>query len=427
MDTIYKDTLKNGLRVLTVPMKNTETVTALLFVGTGSHYEEKRVSGISHYLEHLFFKGSKKYPTPLIISSILDGVGADYNAFTSEEWTAFYIKLVEDKLELALDVISDFLERPLFTASEIEREKAVILEELHMYYDTPARRVFELLQEELYGDQPAGRDIGGIAKSVKAITRDDVLDYFGKQYRGENMVLVFAGKVNRAKGVRLARKYFDQIPVGAKDIEKRPVARLAPTTPSVRVEKKKTDQAHLALGFPAYSMQDEKRYALAVLCDALGGGMSSRLFTEVREKRGLAYRIRAGMEVGTDYGFTYINGGIAKGKMQDALKVIVDQLGDIKKNSITKEELEKAKNAIEGRVFLGLETSDDIAEFWGSQEVLLDETQTPHEYIKKVKAVTLADVQNVANEVFLKKEARLAIIASGEEPEKLKRILGKLA
>lgn len=426
METITKDKLKNGIRVLTVPMKNTETVTALLFVGTGAHYEEKRVSGISHYLEHLFFKGSKKYPTPLIISSILDGVGADYNAFTSEEWTGFYIKLVASKLELGLDVISDFLKNPFFKASEIEREKGVILEELNMYYDTPRRHVVEVLQGVLYGDQPAGRDVGGDAKSVKATTRPDVLEYFAKQYRGENMVLVFAGNISHAQGMRLAHKYFDDAPSGQKEVFKRPVTRLEPVGPVVKVERKKTDQVHLALGFPAYDLEDARRYPLAVLANALGGGMSSRLFTEVREKRGLAYSIRAGAESGTDYGYFLIHGGISKGKTAEALKVIVGQLNDIKKNSITKEELVKAKNAIEGGLFLGLETSDDVAEFWGAQEVLLNRTQTPHDYLGKIKTVTLADVQSVANEVFLKQEARLALVAGPHDQEELKRILSKL-
>jgi len=426
METIYKDKLKNGIRVLTVPMKNTETVTALLFIGTGAHYEEKRVSGISHYLEHLFFKGSKKYPTPLVISSILDGVGADYNAFTSEEWTAFYIKVVEKKVELALDVMSDFLKHPLFKASEIERENGVILEELNMYYDTPRRHVVEILQSVLYGDQPAGRDVGGDAKSVKATTREAVLDYFGKQYRGENMVLVFAGKVSRAQGMRLARKYFDDSQDGGKGVVKRPVARLEAVGPVVKIERKKTDQVHLALGFPAVELQDPRRPALIVLANALGGGMSSRLFTEVREKRGLAYSIRAGVESGTDYGYFLIHGGISKGKTAEALKVIIDQLQDIKKNSISKEELVKAKNAIEGGLFLGLETSDDVAEFWSAQEVLLNKTQTPQEYLKKIQAVTLADVQSVANEVFLKQEARLALVAGPHDEEELKKILVKL-
>lgn len=418
----HKQTLKNGLRVVTVPIKNTNAITAFLFIGTGSHHESKELSGISHYLEHLFFKGSKKYKTPYDIASTLDGIGAHYNAFTSEEWTAFYVKTIEDNVEIALDVMSDFLENPLFTAAEIEREKEVILEELNMYNDTPSRRIIDVLQEALYGDQPAGRDIGGTPKTVKSITKNNVVDYFEKQYKADNMALVFAGNITPENGTKLARKYFDAILVGKNEIEKRPVAQISPSAPTVQIEEKQTDQVHLAIGFPTFSMTDERRYALRILTSTLGGGMSSRLFTEVREKRGLCYAIAASNESGTDYGFFFIYSGVTKGKTDQAIKTIVEELKKVKQHSVTKQELQKAQNIVESGLLLGLEQSDSVAQFWGVQEILKNEIQPPREYLDHIQKVTLDDVQSVANDIFVPAQARLALISPKHEVEPLRKL-----
>lgn len=426
MRTDYKKTkLKNGIRVLTIPFKRTETVTALFFVGTGSHYEEKKLSGVSHYLEHLFFKGSKKYPNPLKISNILDGLGADYNAFTSDEVTAFYVKVVKDKVEIALDVMGDFLEHPLFSPKSIEREKRVILEELHMYHDTPARRVLEIFENILYGNQPAGRAIGGTPESVSAIVRHDVLDYFRKQYRGQNIVVVFAGNISYNKGHALASKYFGGLPEG-EGYDKRPVTNVGALGPIVKIERRETDQTHIALGFPGFDLSQKQRYPLAVLGTILGGGMSSRLFTEVREKRGLAYSIRAGDDSGTDYGSFMISGGITNSKLEEAIKVIVNELRRLKRTRVDKWELDKSKSSMEGHMFLGLESSDAVANFWGMQEILMNQAESPQDHMRRIQSVKAQDVQRVANEVFLKDEARLAIIGPVRGKKKFIRLLGRL-
>lgn len=425
MNKVKKDTLKNGIRVLTIPFKNTQTITALLFVGTGSHYESKRLSGISHYLEHLFFKGSKKYASPLKISTLLDSIGADYNAFTDHETTAFYVKVVKDKVEMALDVMSDFLKHPIFSPTSIEREKGVILEELRMYYDTPQRRVLEIFDEVLYGDQPAGRDIGGTPKSVQGITRKDVLDYFDKQYRGENMTVVFAGNISHTMSMRFAKKYFAGLPHG-QGVDKRPVTHIAPLAPVAKIERRSTDQTHLAVGFEGVNLGDDRRFPLAVLATVLGGGMSSRLFTEVREKRGLAYRISAYAHSGTDFGQLAVTGGVTNSKVEEALSVIVEQFKLLKKERVNRAELEKAKNSIEGHLFLGLESSDAVANFWGQQEILLGESKSPQYYMKEIAHVRAADVQNIANEVLLKKAIRLALIGPYKNEKKLTTLLGRV-
>ena len=420
---IHKDTLENGIRVITVPMESVETVTSFLFVNTGSNHETKDLSGISHYLEHLFFKGSEKYTTPISISSALDGVGAAYNAFTSEEVTAFYVKLMKDKLEVALDVMSDFLKYPLFTDTEIEREKNVILEELNMYYDTPQRRIYDVFKQTVYGDQPMGRDVGGEPETVKQIHRDDVLRYFDRQYKGENMVLVFAGNISRDTAMTLARTYFDGIKPGKDEIEKEPVVLPQTGYPRIDVEEKETDQTHIMVGFPSYTLFDEKRHIMKVLLSVLGGGMSSRLFNEIREKRGLCYYIYSSAETGTDFGYSYIRGGINKDKVKEAIDTIVDILQDIKENSITEEELERSKNNLEGHTYLGLENTDDVASFWGAQETLTNKTISPQELIAKIRGVSLDDVKEVANEVFVKEGACMSVIANDTNKDQFKTSL----
>ena len=415
----HKQTLKNGLRVVTVPIKNTNAITAYLFVGTGSHHEQKELSGISHYLEHLFFKGSKKYKTAYDIATTLESVGVRNNAFTSQECTAFYVETLQDYLDIALDVMSDFLKHPLFTEDEIEREKGVILEELNMYRDMPSRRVFDVLQEALYGDQPAGRDIGGTPETVKSTTKKDVVDYFEKQYKADNMTLVFAGNITPEQGTKLARKYFDAILVGKNEIVKRPVAQLSPTAPTVQIEEKQTDQTHLAIGFPAFPMTDDRRYALHILAVVLGSGMSSRLFTEVREKQGLCYAISATNDLGTDFGSFDIYSGIAKGKTDQAIKTIVQELNKTKQQGITKQELQKAQNIIKATLLLGLEESYSVASYWGRQEILCGEIELPREYLEKINNTTLKEVQSVANDIFVPAQARLAMVSPKHEIEPL--------
>lgn len=425
MHEYKKTTFKNGLRVITVPFKNTETVTALILVGTGSQYEKKELSGISHYLEHLVFKGSRKYPNALRIATSLDELGAQFNAFTTDEVTGFYVKVVKDKIAVALDVMGDFLKNPLFASSEIERERGVILEELNMYRDMPSRHVHELFQKVLWGDQPAGRPVGGAEDSVRNIKRSDILKYFSSHYRNENIVVVFAGNLSHTRGLKLAKKYFGSLPAGSTE-EKRPVTKFSVGSPLISIEHRKSDQTHIILGVPGFDLSDERRYALFVAGAILGGGMSSRLFTEVREKRGLAYSIGAGSDSGTDYGEFMISGGITNSKLQAALRIIIGELSKIKKIAVPKRELAKAKSSIEGHMFIGLESSDAVAAFWGEQEILTRSVVTPIEHMQHIMGVSAKDVQEVVNDVFLKSEMRLAIIGPHRDKEKLKKILLKV-
>lgn len=427
MNLDYKEfTLNNGIRALTVPLKSTGAVTGLILVGTGSHYEKKELAGISHFLEHLFFKGSKKYPSAKEISTILDTIGAQYNAFTTEEVTGFYVKTVKDKAELALDVMSDYLKNPLFKTAEIERERGVILEELNMDRDMPQRHVYDIFKESLYGNQPAGRDVGGYEKSVLNINPADIKEYFKKQYKGNNMVAVISGNISHTEGRRLAKKFLDDIPAGD-PFEKEAVQAPGGAKPKAALQFRTSDQTHLILGFNGIDLKDKRRYAVDVLSVILGGGMSSRLFSEIRERRGLAYYVGAGSSSGTDYGYFAASAGVNNSKVEEAVDVLVKELKKIKRNSIDAGELKKAKSHIEGSTMLGLETSNSVAFYLGGQELLEKKLTTPGEYLENIKKVKAKDIKDAAGDIFKKESARLALIGPYKNKKKLEQILNKLA
>lgn len=422
--TYQKSKLDNGIRVVSVPLKSTSAVTALILVGTGSFYETENISGISHFLEHLFFKGSRKYPSAIKISSMLDSFGAEYNAFTAEEVTGFYVKVVKEKLPLTLDVMSDFLKNPLFVEKEIERERGVILEELRMYYDTPQRHVLDLFREVLYGKQAAGRSIGGSEKSVLNIKSTQIKEYFKKQYRGDNIIAVFGGNISHQTAVKFSKKFLNGLPSG-NAYDKEPVVHNI-STEQVIIQTKDSDQTHLALGFSGVNLKDDRRYPLSVLSVIMGGGMSSRLFSAVREKRGLAYYVRCGVDMGTDFGDFVTTAGVTNSKLEEALKVIVQEFKTIKKKLLDNKELQKAKNHIEGSMLLNLETSDAVASEAGIQEILLKKIISPSMYLKRIEDVSAKDVQRVANEFLTRNNVVLAIVGPHKNRNKLEEIINKI-
>jgi predicted Zn-dependent peptidase len=420
----HKSKLKNGMRLITVSMKNTDAVTAIVLVGVGSHYENKRLSGVSHYLEHLVFKGSKKYPSALKISTRLDSLGAEFNAFTSYELTGFYIKAVADKIEVGLDVMADYLKNPLFKSSEVKREKGVILEEIRMYLDNPQTHVDKLFTRALYGDQPAGRSVAGTEESVMGIGRADIKRYFEKHYVSSNIIVVFAGNIAPARGKNLADKFFKNLRKG-ENLAKIPV-KLPSAGARIASQYKKSDQTHLAIGFSGVSMDDERRYAANLLAVILGGGMSSRLFVQVRERRGLAYYVRSGSYEGTDHGYFVNKAGVANDKFAEASRVIIKELRKTKKELVTRSELEKAKNRIEGLTLLELENSYEVGASFGIEELLLNKIVGPNEYLRKIKAVRADDIRNVANDIFIKKNARLAFVGPHKDIKKLEKIINTI-
>ena len=410
-----KKTLANGLRLITVPMKSTHTVTVLVLVGTGSRYETKEVNGISHFLEHMMFKGTTKRPTALDISSELDAIGADYNAFTSKEWTGYYVKCAAEKFDIALDVIADIFQNSVLAQEEIDREKGPIKEEINMYFDNPARYVGEVFDELTYGDQPLGWDTAGTKETVDRLVRDDFVNYFHSHYFAKNTIVSVAGNIEAGDVERKVQSYFGDIR------EHRPMTVLPATSnqtkPGLKIFNKKTDQTHIILGFRALSYFDPAFPILEVMSTILGGGMSSRLFIEVRERRGLAYRVRAGISAYHETGNFLAMAGLNNSNLIPALEVIMEQFKKLTIESVSAKELLKAKDYIKGTTAIGLESSDAQASFYADQELLENRIRTVEEKFAEIDAVTADDIRTLARSTIRPEGLNLALIGPFEQDD----------
>ncbi len=411
-------TLKNGLTLITVNMPHLDSVTTLVAAGAGSRYETKKINGISHFLEHMFFKGSRKYPTAEQISTLIDGIGAVNNAATSKEVTYYWIKSASKHIELATDVLSSMIKESLLADAEIEREKGVIIEELRMMRDIPARYIWDLYEMLQFGDQPLGWDIGGDENTITSISREDLLKYVDSLYSPKNMVLTFVGKLP-SNIQELAEKYFSDLPNRAK-YNFKPYIIKKQIKPRVNIFYKKTDQANLILGTFAYDRDDNKKYAARLLAVILGEGMSSRLFIQVRERRGLAYRISADYDPYKDTGAFTVYAGLKLEKVYEGLEVIKAELERVVSEKVTEDELKKAKEMMRGRIALQIESTNYLAEYFGTKFVLDRKIETFDEYLKKIDAVTREDLQKVAKELFQKANFNLQIVGPFKNKEKAK-------
>ncbi len=423
-----KRILSNGLRVVVAPMKNSEAVTLQVLVGVGSKNESKRLNGISHFLEHLFFKGTKKRPTASDIYKELDRVGASHNAFTSYEITGFWVKLADKYFDVGLDVISDLLLNPIFKKDEVEKERGVILQEIAMYEDLPQRKVAELLLRLVFGNQSAGRSVLGDQKSVSGIKRSDILKYRSDNYIAKNMEIVVAGKIN-------PEKIFDKIELAFAEIKKG--VKIPPVktkemqkSPRIEIFNKKSDQTHLMLGFRAFDMFDERRHALNVLSVILGGNSSSLLFSEIREKNGLAYYVGSDDWLQTDTGLLYLRAGVSHANLKKTVGKMKDIVSDMKKNGVSLKVLNDAKSYIRGQMALGLETTDNVADFYGEQDLFYKKILQPDEILKKIEKVSQDDILNIARTVFRPENASLAVIGrhadSVKKEKDYKKLLGEI-
>lgn len=415
--------LENGIRLITVPMSSIESATVLVMVGTGSRYETKENTGISHFLEHMSFKGTKKRPTAIDIVSIIDGMGGQWNAFTGKEATGFYVKSSAAHLETSLDIISDILINSTFPKEEIEKERGVIIEEINMYEDTPIRDIPDVYERVVFGDNSLGWNIAGRKEVIGKITREDFLSYIGKHYSPSNMAVIVAGGIHPQKTTELVKKYFStMLPFDTLRYEKVVVKQ---TRPRASLKKKKTEQVHLALGVLGASLSSSDRYPLSVLATILGGGGSSRLFNEIREKRGLAYYVRTMPQHYLDNGTFTTFSGLNKEKIEEAIKVILDEHRKVKEKTsvIGKDELLKAKEMLKGHLVLELEDSRNVAAFFGEQEILEDRIETPLEAMKKIDAVTAEDLLEMARKYFLSSHLNLAIIGDFTDIDTLKQLL----
>ncbi len=407
--------LKNGLNFINIPVAGTKAVTVLILFPVGSRFEDKQISGASHFVEHMMFKGTKKRPDYLEISRELEAVGADYNAFTYKDYTGYYVKVDNSKANLAFDWLSDIVFNSTISETEVEKEKGVIVEELRMYEDNPTMAVDLLFDHVMFGDHPLGWDIAGTTETVRGMTRDNLWKYYKKYYSPANAVLVVAGNLDGKKLKKLLN-HFAGIPGGTKQKAWSSFPNFSwakstsPLKERVGVQTRKLDQTHLIMGFPGISYKDKRRYAATVMLTILGVGMSSRLFVEVREKRGLAYMIRAGAGSFRDCGVAQIQAGLDPVRLKEALATINQEVKRISNEPVSVQELKNAKNNLIGKLALALEDSSTQAERVAKQFWFYPEVESFAETKKKIQAVTINEIKSVAKELFDYKQMRLAVI-----------------
>ncbi|HTK04579.1 MAG TPA: pitrilysin family protein [Candidatus Eisenbacteria bacterium] len=418
-------TLGNGTRVVLVPHRDTAAATLLALYEVGSRYETAALSGASHYIEHMMFKGTERRPNTMAISRDLDAVGADYNAFTGKDLTGYYIRLQAEKLGLAVDMLEDMLYHSSFKPKDVESERKVIHEELRMYDDNPMMVVEERMEEELYKGSSLGWRVGGTVKTMNGITRGGLTGYRDRHYVPAKTVLALAGRFERDEAVALLERTFGKVrPRKAPAPFKPFTAKLA--GPRVRVEWKDTEQVQLAMGWPAYRYGDPRLAALKMMSIILGGTMSSRLFMSVREKRGLAYSVSASTNPYQDVGNITVQAGLSKDRFHDAMKVIMAELAKMKAKDVTSEELNRAKEFFKGKMVLNLEESSRLADWYARQELLQRRIETPEERIAKAFAVTKADIRRAANDVFRRRTAAIAVIGPFKDPAPIAKHLSAL-
>jgi len=415
-----KTTLKNGLKIITVPQKGTQAVTVLILSGTGSKYEKRNTSGISHLLEHLLFKGTEKRPNQIAISEPLDRVGGIYNAFTGEDYTGYFAKVDAKHFDLALDVISDIYLNSKLELKEIKKEKGVVIEEINMYHDHPSSYVQSMWGKVLYGDQPAGWDIAGTKESVLAITKKQLIDYMRTQYTGSNTIVCIAGNISKNVETKV-RKYFSKISAN-KIIDKFPVVERQ-TQPESFVKYKDTDQTHFCLGVRGYNLSHPDRFVLELLGLILGGMMSSRLFIRVREQLSLAYYIRVNVSSDPDTGFLVAQAGVDNKRVEKAILVILEEYKKMASKKISSEELKKVKDHYKGKMALVFEASDAQASFYGVQELLEKKILTPQQIYIKINKVSVGDILRVSKDIFKPEKLNLALIGPFKDETRFKKLL----
>ena len=403
-----RTTLPNGLRILAAPLHETKAMTLQFLVGTGSRFERADEGGISHFLEHILFKGTRKYPSPILLAEMLDGIGAEFNAFTSEEYTGFYVHAEANQFPLALDILSQMFYEPIFKPDDVEREKGVILEERNMYLDLPQRHVWDLTRQLLYGDTALGRNIVGSPETVKSFSKQTFQDYQKDCYTPDNIIVSIAGNPNEHDWMKDLSGVF-----GSKTGTKTRTmiaAEDAQSQPKLLVEHRTTDQTHLVLSLRTFPQTDDRRFTLGVLSTILGGTMSSRLFNEIREKRGLAYYVRSSADGYHDAGSFAISTGANNANAKEAVKVILDELKKLKGTPVSAAELSRAKENFRGKLALQLEESSSVGSYLAEQELYFGAQLQPEELIEKVNAVTAKQIQALAQEFFVKKHLNLAAV-----------------
>ncbi len=421
MSVFERHTLSNGLRVLTAPLSHAQSVACFVMLAAGSRYENQDNRGIAHFAEHMFFKGTERRPTSRDLTTIVDGIGGEFNAFTSKEYTGYYVRCAGADRDTALDVLVDMIRHSKFDPEEVEREKGVILEEMNMYFDTPRDYIGSVYEQLMFGDNPLGWETLGTKETVRGATRDTFLDYIGHWYTPPRIVIGVSGMVGDDLFPTLESLVGDM--GGAGDGGPPPADMRKDGVPRVRIHQKESDQAQICLGVPSYPLEHPDRYALQLLATVLGSGMSSRLFLEVRERRGLAYYVYGLNNSYTDAGSLFAQAGVDLGRVDEAVRVVVEQFRRLADETVPADELEKARSLAKGRFVLQTESPQGLILFGLRREVLEGKAAEPEELLAGLDAVTAEDVQRVGQDIVSDGAPRLAVIGPFEDQERFENLL----
>jgi len=407
MNKYKKEVLSNKIPLFTIPIKEAKTATVLIMIKTGSRYENRQNNGISHFLEHLFFKGTQKRPTTLALSSELDSLGGEYNAFTAKEYTGYWIKVTEEKLGQALDILGDMLLNSQFDPAEIDREKGVIIEELNMYQDNPLMHIEDVFEATLYGDTPAGWETIGPKKNIQRFTRDDLIKYFKTQYGSRSIYAILVGGIKKKDKQKAANMLLGFHVNNWQDRKKVNKNQLKP---QLKVVRKKIDQVNLSLGVRTFPVNHSDEFIIKLLAIILGGAMSSRLFIKLRERSGLAYYVRTSAEFYPDSGYLTSQAGVPINKTPEAIQIILAEYKKLTTELISNDELKRAKDLLRGRLLLQMESTDNLANWYGRQAILRQKIFTPAAFLTAIRKITAQDLRRVAKKIFVDQKLNLAMI-----------------
>lgn len=412
--------LPSGVPVLTATIEGTASVTVMVFAGAGSRYEVHGNRGISHFLEHMFFKGGKKFKTTQEVSAAIDSVGGDFNAFTAKEYAGYYVKVASEQTELACDVLSDMLLHASFPPEEIDKERGVIIEEERMYQDTPMYRAGWDFEELMFGDHPLGWDTIGREEVIKSVTQADFQRHKDELYTADNLVLAFAGKITETQAMGFAERFFAGLG-GKKSKDFDPLKDYG--TKKVYLRTKNTEQSHLVLGVPGPGSLHEDHFPQKLLSIILGGNMSSRMFLNIREAKGLCYYISTETDSYLDAGALSTRAGVDQSRLQEAVELIKHEYAVCAKDGVTQDELKRAKDYLKGKIVLSLEDSEELAHYFGKQQLLYPEVRDIDQYFAKIESVTKEQVDALAARILKPENLRLVIIGKEDDTAKWEHLI----
>ncbi|MAE68533.1 hypothetical protein CL635_01855 [bacterium] len=412
--------LSSGLPVLTASADGTASVTVMVFAGAGSRYEQEHERGISHFLEHMFFKGGDRYKNTKEVSMAIDGVGGEFNAFTGKEYAGYYVKVAAENIDLGCDVIGDMLCNASFPQEEIEKERGVIIEEDRMYQDTPMYRAGWDFEELIFGDVPLGWDTIGTHKVINSVQQADFQKHKDRLYTPDNLVITFAGKIDESQALDLGEKYFGKIG-GKKDGEFPPLETYG--SDKVFLRTKKTEQSHLVIGVPGISSQDPRHFVHKLLGIILGGNMSSRMFLNIREAKGMCYYIDTDSDAYLDAGALTTRAGIDQSRLDEAIKLIIAEYDKVVEGGVEDDEVARAKAYLKGSIILSLEDSEELAHFYGKQKLLYPKIRDIEEYITEIEKVEKGEIDQLAKDLLAHENLRLAVIGNTDNKAGLESLL----